>query len=142
MGRILTFLCGGVVGAVAGLVLSPGSGSQNIDRFNEMIANQYPDQHKAVTEKAGQAVDAVATNSTKLINTVVDNAGDLKGSVAARAQEGTSAASEAFTSQTEELRAKIDSARERIAEQVKKNAEESTDKPEEAEAEVVEEKAE
>ncbi len=128
MGRFTAFLIGGAVGAIAGLALSPASGSENIDRVSGVLTEAYPEQTKVVKEAAGQAVAAAATNSTKIINTVVDNAGDFTSNLGARAQQVVGGAPQAVSAQSEELREKIDSARDRIAAQVKKNAEETAGK--------------
>ena len=80
-----------------------------------------------VQEKAGQLVDAAATTSTKVINAVVDNGSDAYKAVAARAQQMAPASVRAFDANSDELREKIDAARERIAAQVAKNAEAARD---------------
>ena len=121
MGKFATFVIGGLVGATAALMLSPRTGVGNrkvvVDKFNEScpIAGD-------VQGKAGMLVDSVAATSTKVINTVVDKGQDLYNN-ATRSQAVTVAAPEVFAEKNDELRQKIDAARERIATQVAKNAE-------------------
>lgn len=122
MGKLSTFILGGVIGAAAGLLLSPRSGAENRALLNEAVGDkcQLP---AGVQEKAGQFVDAAATTSTKVINTVVDGGQDAYKAVSARAQQLTPDSVQALSSNGDELREKIDAARERIATQVAKNAE-------------------
>ena len=121
MGKFATFVIGGLVGATAALMLSPRTGVENrkvvVDKFNEScpIAGD-------VQGKAGMLVDSVAATSTKVINTVVDKGQDLYNN-ATRSQAVTVASPEVFAEKNDELRQKIDAARERIATQVAKNAE-------------------
>ena len=69
MGKFATFLIGGAVGAVAGLLLSPRSGAENRALLSE-VANEKcgtvscPPQ---LQEKAGRFVEAAASTSTKVI---------------------------------------------------------------------------
>ena len=89
MGKFATFLIGGAVGAVAGLLLSPRSGAENRALLSE-VANEKcgtvscPPQ---LQEKAGRFVEAAASTSTKVINTVVDNGAEARKAVAERAQK-------------------------------------------------------
>ena len=121
MGKFATFVIGGLVGATAALMLSPRTGVENrkvvVDKFNEScpIAGD-------VQGKAGMLVDSVAATSTKVINTVVDKGQDLYNN-ATRSQAVTVASPEVFSEKNDELRQKIDAARERIVTQVAKNAE-------------------
>lgn len=126
MGKFATFLIGGVFGVAAGLLLSPRTGAENrallAETLNENCKIDVPPQ---VQEKAGQFVDTAATTSQKVINTVVDNGSDAYKAVKTRVQQATPA-SQAFEN-GDELRQKIDAARERIATQVAKNAEAARD---------------
>ena len=121
MGKFASFVFGGLVGAAAALMLSPRSGEENrqvvIDKFNEScpVAGQ-------VQDKANMLVDNVASTSTKVINTVVDKGQDIYNNVT-RSQAVSVASPEVFAEKNDELRQKIDAARERIATQVAKNAE-------------------
>ena len=125
MGKLTTFIIGGVIGAAAGLLLSPRTGAENRALINETIAENCKIP-AGVQERACQFVDAAASTSTKVINTVVDGGTDAYKTVAARAQK-ISPAAQSFVDNGDELREKIDAARERIATQVAKNAEAARD---------------
>lgn len=125
MGRFATFLLGGAVGVAAGLLLSPRSGAENRALISDKVGDKVVIP-ESVQEKAGQIASAAASTSTKVINTVVDNGSDAIKNVKARAIKANPTAS-AFTDNGDELRQKIDAARERIATQVAKNAEAARD---------------
>lgn len=126
MGKLATFIVGGLVGAAAGLLLSPRSGEENRAKLsaalNENVKIEVP---AGVQEKAGQFVGAAATTSQKVINTVVDNGSDAYKNVVSRVNQNPTV--QAFNDNGDELRQKIDAARERIATQVAKNAEAARD---------------
>lgn len=124
MGKFATFVIGGALGAAAALLLSPRSGEENRAMVNRAINEKYNvDVQATVQEKTGAFVDAAAATSTKVINTVVDNGSDAYKAVTSRAQQAIPAAPAAIGEGSDELREKIDAARERIAQQVAKNAE-------------------
>ncbi len=129
MGKFATFIVGGAVGAVAGLLLSPRSGSENRALLGEVINEKGGNLSCPVNvqEKASKLVEAAASGSTKVINTVVDNGGEARKAVAQRAQKLTPESVKAFDANGDELRQKIEAARERIATQVAKNAEAARD---------------
>lgn len=126
MGKFATFLVGGVVGAAAAFFLSPRSGADNRSYVSSAMGGkvQIP---ASVQEKASQLVGAAASTSTTVINTVVDNAADARKNVADRMSTITPPAVSSLNSNGDELREKIDAARERIATQVAKNAEAARD---------------
>lgn len=126
MGKFTTFLVGGAVGAIAGLLLSPRTGAENRALVGEAVSNNCK-VPAGVQEKAGQFVDAAASTSTKVINTVVDNGSDAAKAVTQRVQQVAPPSVQAFSDNGDELREKIDAARERIATQVAKNAEAARD---------------
>ena len=117
MGRFVSFVVGGIVGAAAVWLSAKENRQVAIDKFNETcpVADQ-------LHEKTGQLVDGVATTSTKVINTVVDKGQDVYNNIT-RPKKTEVAAPEAFAEKNDELRQKIDAARERIATQVAKNVE-------------------
>lgn len=125
MGRFATFIIGAAAGVAAGLLLSPRSGAENRAKISETLGEKVV-VPESVQEKAGQFVDAAATTSTKVINTVVDNGSDAYKAVTSRVYQAAPAA-QAFSDNGDELRQKIDAARERIATQVAKNAEAARD---------------
>ncbi len=123
MGKFSTFVIGGIIGAAAGLLFSPRTGAENRAIVADKI-NENGDITGVVQEKAGQVVDAAASVSTKVINTTVDKGQEVYRTVTTRVQQATpDQASEVFVEKGDDLREKIDAARERIATQVAKNAE-------------------
>lgn len=126
MGKFTTFLIGGIVGAAAGLLLSPRTGAENRAKVSEAINEKVNLEVPAgVQEKADQFVEAAASTSQKVINTVVDNGSDAYKNVVSRVNQNPTV--QAFNDNGDELRQKIDAARERIATQVAKNAEAARD---------------
>lgn len=126
MGKFTTFLIGGIVGAAAGLLFSPRTGAENRAKVSEAINEKVNLEVPAgVQEKAGQFVEAAASTSQKVINTVVDNGSDAYKNVVSRVNQNPTV--QAFNDNGDELRQKIDAARERIATQVAKNAEAARD---------------
>lgn len=132
MGRFTAFVIGGVVGAAATFLLSPRSGAENRALLNQAVSENCkcpvsPQTQQKAKETAGRFVDAAASTSTKVINTVVDGGSDAYKAATARVQQITPPSVEAFNNNSDELREKIDAARERIATQVAKNAEAARD---------------
>lgn len=121
MGRFATFIIGGVVGAVAGLLLAPAKGSDTRKQVVEAVQDNVPQANQLQMQLDG-IIDNAAKASTTVINTAIDKGTEVKRSVTARAQQVVPAA-EQVADANDELRAKIDAARERIAMQVAKNAE-------------------
>lgn len=126
MGKFVPFVIGGIIGAAAGLLLSPRTGAENRAKLSEALNENVKIEVPAnVQEKAGQFVDAAASTSQKVINTVVDNGSDAYKNVVSRVNQNPTV--QAFSDNGDELRQKIDAARERIATQVAKNAEAARD---------------
>lgn len=121
MGRFATFIIGGVVGVVAGLLLAPAKGSDTRKQVVEAVQDNVPQANQLQMQLDG-IIDNAAKASTTVINTAIDKGTEVKRSVTARAQQVAPAA-EQVADANDELRAKIDAARERIAMQVAKNAE-------------------
>lgn len=121
MGRFATFIIGGVVGAVAGLLLAPAKGADTRKQVVEAVQDNVP-QATQLQKQLDGIIDNAAKASTTVINNAIDKGTEVKRSVAAHAQQVAPAA-EQVADANDELRAKIDAARERIAMQVAKNAE-------------------
>lgn len=124
MGKLATFLIGGVVGVAAGLLFSPRSGAENRAMLNGVINEKSANITipPAVQDKADQFASAAAVTSTKAINTVIDKGQEVYRGASAKVQAVSPVANQVFES-GDDLREKIDAARERIATQVAKNAE-------------------
>lgn len=119
MGRFGTLLLGGVIGAGIALLATPRTGAENRALITDSLNENYPEAMKAVTTTANQVVDVAASTSTKAINTVWDKGAEVKKGLTSRAEQTAPVVAE----KNDELRDKIDAARERIAAQVAKNAE-------------------
>ena len=85
MGRFATFLVGGLVGAGIALLTTPRTGEENRALINDTLNENYPDAMKAARATTNQLVDAAATTSTKVINTVVDKGAEVKKGLTSRA---------------------------------------------------------
>ena len=108
MGKVLPFLTGATIGALAALAFAPQSGEET----RSFVAEK-------ATAVAGEAKDA-AGKGVGMLKEVPAKAQGVVGSVAGGA-DGASAASQS----DDELREKIEAARRRIAAQVMENAEQS-----------------
>lgn len=123
MGRFATFVLGGIVGAAAGVLLAPAKGEETRKQV-ATVAQEVAEQNAPQLEqKKNNFVDAAAKTSTVAINAVIDKGGEIKSSVATRASSITPTAPSVSDETADELREKIDAARERIAAQVAKNTE-------------------
>ena len=126
MGRFTSLLVGGAIGAAAAFLFAPRNGAETRAVIAEKIsagANKLPAE---IHECAASAASAVATGSTVAINTVVDNGSDAIKAVKSKVKSAPAAVEQAAApalSEADDLREKIDAARERIAAQVAKNAE-------------------
>lgn len=88
MGRLIPFIVGGAAGAIAALLLSPNNGEQN----RELVAEK---------------VDYYSTHGEQIFQQAADS---VRGKVRS--------ASEGAQPTTDEIKAKINEARDRIAEQI------------------------
>lgn len=108
MGRIKAFLLGGLIGAGAALILAPQAGEQT----RAMVAEK-------AGALAGEAKDfgaGLPDSATDLYKNLVDRGGSL-------VQDAQGAGDAASKADQDELREKIEAARQRIAAQVMENAE-------------------
>lgn len=125
MSRFVPFVLGGIVGAVAGILLAPSKGEDTRKQIANAVNDTIPSDNataRNLKSKADSFVDQAAKKSTVAINAVIDKSAEVKASLTERAEKSIPdnvASGEA----ADELREKIDAARERIAAQVAKNAE-------------------
>ncbi|MDO4182067.1 MAG: YtxH domain-containing protein [Coriobacteriia bacterium] len=126
MGRFVPFIVGGLVGACAAMAFTPRTGAEN----REYVMDQVENVKDSLAGVAGQSPQQVYQ--------------DVKESAANFAQEAKGTVEEkiadlkAGKSGEDELREKIEAARQRIADQVVQNAEESRAAVEEKVADVTE----
>ena len=146
MSKVGPFILGGLVGAVIGVLYAPRTGDQTRALLSEKINAVWGE---AKDFGAGAAADPqatfqnVATKGQEFAKGATASATQAFDSVRSRVKDATGQVEPAFSGEAEgdELRAKIEAARQRIAAQVMQNAQEdSANAPLETEAaeEVVE----
>ncbi len=128
MARFGTFIIGGLVGAVAALLYAPRKGEETrnmvAEKANEAWAEaqvwgtQAAQSAQQVYQQAAVRGQEVAADVSAKSQQVVDAASE-------RVQAATGGVKPSFVEKNDELRDKIEAARQRIAAQVAKNAEEA-----------------
>ena len=115
MGRFEAFttglLFGAVAGGVAALMLTPKNGQENRQLVAD-YANTVANSAQKYGAQAQGVVQSGLKSATEISGDFVDNVKSTANSAGAQ-----------FGEKNDELRAKIEAARDRIAEQVKKNSE-------------------
>lgn len=129
MSRFGFFLAGGVIGAAAAWLCTPGNGKENRTLVAEKVNAVWGDAQNIGANAGGTAQQVVSSVTTQ--------AQAVAGKASARVQEVASNLKPASES-SDELREKIKAARQRIANQVAKNAGEASSSPVEAVVEQVE----
>ena len=112
------FLAGGAIGAVAALLCAPRTGEETRAIVAEKANTAWCDAQNIGANAGSSAQQAYQAASVRG-QEVVSN-------VSARVQEVASNIKPSFTQNNDELRQKIEAARQRIANQVAKNAEEDS----------------
>lgn len=119
MAKLGPFIVGGVIGAVAGLLYAPRAGAQTRALVSEKV-NAVWGEASDFAQSAGVAAPGV------VIQDVAANAQAVAQNVQAKVQGVAQVTPEPVVeADNDDLREKIEAARERIAAQVVKNAEES-----------------
>ena len=125
------FLAGGAVGAVAALLCAPRTGQEARTMVAEKV-NEAWGQAQNISADAGvnaqQVYQSAAVRGQEVVSSVQAKGQEVAGQAAARVQEVASNLKPSFTQDNDELRDKIEAARQRIASQVAKNAEAAHDK--------------
>jgi len=165
MSKIGPFIVGSIVGAVGALLLAPRTGEEARALVSEKANAVWgegvdfiggagagaQDAYKAAQERGAAAFQNVAASAQEFAKNAQAQAGEAIEAATARVKEITGAeapaeeAAPAYSGDGDELRQKIEAARQRIAAQVMANAEQSNipmAQPLEAVAETVEEAAE
>ncbi len=123
MPRIGTFVAGGVVGVIAGLLFAPRPGKEtraivadvasevlgDAQDWSGQVAENAQNVYQRTTAKGAQVVSGIASKSQDVLNNV---------------QETATNVAPAIFDEKDGLRGKIEAARQRIAAQTAKNAEE------------------
>lgn len=133
------FLAGGVAGAAVALLCAPRTGQEARTLVAEKV-NEAWGQAQNIGSDAGagaqHAYQNAAARGQEVVSTVQAKGQEVAGQAAARVKEAASSFKPSFTQDNDELREKIEAARQRIASQVAKNAEESGEAAAEAPVEV------
>ncbi len=162
MGKLSTLIIGGAIGAAAALLYAPRRGEETRAMVSEKV-NAIWGEAKDFTARAPQGVQAAydsaqtrgesvfhgaavkgqefaqtaKVQATEFAHKATEKGQEAYNAVASRVQEAVSAGPEHPAVASDELREKIEAARQRIAAQVVKNAEESRPAPVEIQADAV-----
>ena len=121
MPKIGPFVAGGLVGAVAALLYAPRTGAQTRALISEKV--------NAVWGEASDFAESAGVNPASVFQGVADTAQDfaqnMQNKVAGATTVEESVVDAPVEADNDDLREKIEAARERIAARVVKNAEES-----------------
>ncbi|NPD31944.1 YtxH domain-containing protein [Berryella wangjianweii] len=144
MGKISTLLIGGAIGAAAALLYAPRKGEETRALVSEKVNavwGEAKDWTAGAPAQAQSAYQSAQVRGEAVLRDVTAKGQELASAAKAQASEFAQVASEkghevasfvqdavtASPAADDELRAKIEAARQRIAAQVVKNAEESSD---------------
>lgn len=126
MSRLTSFIMGGLVGAGLALFLTPRTGEQNRALVTEK-ANAFAGEARDFASNMPDAIQdtyrTAVDQGTNFVNNAVEKGTDLVSGAAARVKEVSGQVKD--EADTDELRDKIEAARQRIASQVMENAEQS-----------------
>ena len=128
--KIGAFLVGGLVGAAAALLYAPRSGQETRVLVSEKMNAAWGQAQEfgAQAQARGQEVVQGATaKGQEVAQGVAAKSQELYGAAASRVQEAAGNIKPTFTEKNDDLREKIEAARQRIAAQVAKNAEVAQD---------------
>lgn len=124
MSKFTSFLMGGIIGAAVALLFTPRNGEQNRAFINDQV-NALTGQAQSLTAGMPEAIQdsyrSVVDQGTSIVNNAVERGTDLVNTAASRVKEVSGQIKEEADS--DELRDKIEAARQRIASQVMENAE-------------------
>ncbi len=131
MPKLGPFIAGGIVGAVAALLYAPRTGEQTRALVSEKVSavwGEATDFAESAGVNPASVYQSAAERGTSVFQGVASTAQDLAQNVQSKVQSAAVQASvveEPAAVDNDDLREKIEAARERIAAQVVKNAEES-----------------
>lgn len=126
MSKFTSFVLGGLLGAGIALFLTPRTGEQNRALVTER-ANALAGEAKGFADKMPDSIQSTYRNAvdqgSNFVNSAVEKGTDLVNGAATRVKEVAGQVSD--DANADELREKIEAARQRIASQVMENAEQS-----------------
>ena len=117
--KVGTFLIGGLVGAAVALLYAPRSGYET----RAMVTDKMNAAWGEAQELGAQASD----KAQQVYQDATSKGQELYGAASARVQEAADNIKPVFSEKNDDLREKIEAARQRIAAQVAKNAEQAHD---------------
>ena len=135
--KLGAFLAGGLVGAAAALLLAPRTGQEaralvadkvnvawgGAQEFGSQASANVQQAYQTATERGQEVVNAAAARGQH----IAQGAQEKGRQAAGRVQEAVSGVRPSFSQDTDELRDKIEAARQRIAAQVAQNAAAATE---------------
>lgn len=138
--KFSAFIIGGLVGAVAGLLYAPRTGAEMramvADKANQawgeaqewttQAANGAQEAVQQATDRGQQVASDLQNNVQQAVNAVAEKGQSVYQTAQAKMQEAAGNVKPVFTEKNDELRDKIEAARQRIAAQVARNAQETS----------------
>ena len=124
MGKFTWFLVGGAIGAGAALALTPKTGEETrafVAEKANAVVGEAKDFGAGFPDSAIDAYKSIRSQGASMLQDAQGKTGEL----AAGATAAVKSAPKANDAEADELRAKIEAARQRIAAQVMENAEQS-----------------
>ena len=119
------FVGGALLGAAAVFFTSPRSGFENRNLVKDALGAICDTSKCGTTEAASSAVQAAAGKGQDLLKVAEEKGAEFYATASNKVQEVIKGLAPSAETDTDELRKKIEAARQRIAAQVVKNAEES-----------------
>ena len=128
MSKVGPFILGGLVGAVIGVLYAPRTGDQTRAMISEKVSAVWGEAKDLGSSAASGSFQDVAAKGQEFAKSATDSANKALDAVRSRAKEATGQVEPAFSGdEGDELRAKIEAARARIAAQVMQNAQETSE---------------
>ena len=126
--KLGAFLAGGLAGAVVALLCAPRSGQETRAMVTDKM-NAVWGEAQELGAQAGsnvqQAYHEATAKGQEVVHDVAAKGQELYGQATQRVQDAADTIKPAFSQKNDELREKIEAARQRIAAQVAKNAEQA-----------------
>lgn len=125
------FLAGSLAGAAIALLYAPRSGQETRAMVTEKMSSAWGEAQELgaqASANAQQAYQEAAAKGQNIVQNVAEKGQEWYGTATSCVQEATESMKPAFSEKNDELREKIEAARQRIASQVAKNAEAARDK--------------
>lgn len=129
--KLGAFLAGSLAGAAIALLYAPRSGQETRAMVTEKVSSAWGEAQELgaqASANAQQVYQEAAAKGQDIVQNVAGKGQEWYGTATSCVQEATESMKPAFSEKNDELREKIEAARQRIASQVAKNAEAARDK--------------